>query len=121
MCILWYTFRRAETTMQNTKSPGEDTALYDPAIPLPRARALIGREQDLARIKQRLQSGGNAALTVLHGLPGVGKTALATALAHDPEIRAYFSGGVLWAGLGPNPNIPGLLSRWAGLLGLSTT
>jgi tetratricopeptide (TPR) repeat protein len=107
--------------MPNTKSAVEDAALYDPALPLPRARALIGREQDLVRIKQRLHEGGNAALTVLHGLPGVGKTALATTLAHDPEIRAYFSGGVLWAGLGPNPNIPGLLSHWAGLLGLSTT
>ncbi len=107
--------------MQNTQLSGEDGALYDPAIPLPKVRALIGREQDLARIKQRLHDGGNAALTVLHGLPGVGKTALAAALAHDPEIRAYFSDGVLWAGLGPHPNILGLLSRWAGLLGLSAT
>jgi tetratricopeptide (TPR) repeat protein len=105
--------------MQNTQLPGEDAALYDPTIP--KARALIGREQDLTHIKQRLYAGGDAALTVLHGLPGVGKTALATVLAHDPEIRAHFSGGVLWAGLGPNPNIPGLLSHWAGLWGLSAT
>jgi tetratricopeptide (TPR) repeat protein len=109
-----------QTTMPSTKLTNEDAALYDPVIPDPKPRALIGREQDLAHIKQRLRSGGDAALTVLHGLPGVGKTALATALAHDPEIRAYFSGGVLWAGLGPTPNIPGILNRWAGLVGLST-
>jgi tetratricopeptide (TPR) repeat protein len=107
--------------MQSTKPSSEVSALYDPAIPIPKVRTLTGREQDLARIKQRLHEAGHAALTVLHGLPGVGKTALATALAHDPDIRAYFSGGVLWAGLGPNPNIPALLSRWAGLLGLSPT
>src|SRR5437762_7455797 len=106
--------------MQTTKAAGEDDALYDAAIPTPRA-ALIGREQDLAHIKQRLYEGGNAALTVLHGLPGVGKTALATALAHDPEIRAHFSDGVLWAGLGPNANILDVLSRWAARVGLSAT
>jgi len=45
--------------MQTTKAAGEDDALYDAAIPTPRA-ALIGREQDLAHIKQRLYEGGNA-------------------------------------------------------------
>src|SRR5216110_801144 len=68
-------------------------AVFDPAIPLA-LFDLIGREQEMARIKQRLTSGG--ALT-LHGLPGVGKTALAVTLAHDPEIQASFTDGVLWA------------------------
>src|SRR5579885_1374779 len=94
-------------------------ALYDPAIPLPPAIPLIGRDEDLARLKQRLQAGGSIALTALNGLPGVGKTALSIALAHDPEIRAHFRDGVLWAALGPNPNMPGLLSRWGTLLGVS--
>jgi tetratricopeptide (TPR) repeat protein len=62
---------------------------------------------------------GNVALTALNGLPGVGKTALSITLAHDPELRDHFSDGVLWAGLGPNPNMPGLLSRWGSLLGIS--
>src|SRR5262249_35722294 len=55
----------------------------------------------------------------LHGLPGVGKTSLAIALAHDPEICATFSDGILWVGVGPNPNLPSLLSRWASLVGIS--
>jgi tetratricopeptide (TPR) repeat protein len=101
--------------------PVHPGAIYDPAIPLPPAIALIGREQDLARIKQRLRGVGNVALTALNGLPGVGKTALSITLAHDPEMRAYFRDGVLWAGLGPNPNMPGLLSRWGSLLGISAT
>src|SRR5262249_18521192 len=54
----------------------------------------------------------------LNGIPGVGKTSLAIAVAHDAEIRASFKDGILWAAIGPTPNIPGLLSRWAGLLGL---
>src|SRR5204862_3684335 len=32
---------------------------------------------------------------------------------------AYFSDGVLWAGLGPNPSMPGHLNRWGSLLGVS--
>lgn len=108
-------------TAEAVASPPASAALYDPAIPLLPAIELVGREADLARIKQRLRSGGSVALTALNGLPGVGKTALSITLAHDPEIRAHFRDGVLWAGLGPNPNLPGLLSRWGSLLGISTT
>jgi tetratricopeptide (TPR) repeat protein/DNA-binding XRE family transcriptional regulator len=99
--------------------PVHPGAIYDPAIPLPPAITLIGRELDLTRIKQRLRGVGNVALTALNGLPGVGKTALSITLAHDPELRAYFRDGVLWAGLGSNPNLVGLLSRWGSLLGMS--
>ncbi|TMC18262.1 MAG: tetratricopeptide repeat protein, partial [Chloroflexi bacterium] len=95
-------------------------ALYDPAIPALPLGELIGREQELAHMKQQLQSRGNTALT-LHGLPGVGKTSLAIALAHDPEIRHAFADGILWAGVGPHPNLLSHLSRWAGLLGISAT
>ncbi|HEU5229236.1 MAG TPA: tetratricopeptide repeat protein [Ktedonobacteraceae bacterium] len=99
-------------------SPASE-ALYDPAIPLQPAIPLIGRDEDLARLKRRLRAGGSIALTALNGLPGVGKTALSIAIAHDLEIRAHFRDGVLWAALGPNPNMPGLLSRWGTLLGVS--
>jgi tetratricopeptide (TPR) repeat protein/transcriptional regulator with XRE-family HTH domain len=96
-------------------------AVYDPAIPLLPATPLIGRDQDLADIRQRLLPGGSVALTALNGLPGVGKTALTIRLAHDEMIRAHFTDGVLWAGLGPTPNIHGLLNHWGQLLGVSTT
>jgi tetratricopeptide (TPR) repeat protein/transcriptional regulator with XRE-family HTH domain len=101
--------------------PLPDLALYDPSIPLQPPIQLVGREGDLERIKARLCSGGNVALTALNGLPGVGKTALSITLAHDPAIREHFRDGILWAGLGPTPNIPGLLSRWGTLLGISQT
>jgi tetratricopeptide (TPR) repeat protein/transcriptional regulator with XRE-family HTH domain len=93
--------------------------IYDPAIPLRPSHPLVGRAKELTQIKTQLQNEGSAALTALNGLPGVGKTALSVALAHDPEIRAHFKDGILWAGLGPNPNMPGLLSRWGTLLGIS--
>ncbi len=94
-----------------------DTALFDPAIPLFSAVRLVGREDEFTRIKQRLSKVGG--LSTVNGLPGVGKTALSIALAHDQEIREHFRDGVLWAGLGPHPNIAGLLSRWGTLLGVS--
>jgi tetratricopeptide (TPR) repeat protein/transcriptional regulator with XRE-family HTH domain len=102
-------------------APSSDIApLYDATIPLTPIE-LVGRETELARIKAQLlaHTDGSLVLSALNGIPGVGKTSLAIAIAHDPEIRASFSGGILWAALGPTPNIPGLLSRWAALLGLS--
>jgi tetratricopeptide (TPR) repeat protein/transcriptional regulator with XRE-family HTH domain len=102
-------------------APTANQALYDPAIPLQPAIHLVGRDNELAQLKQRLFAGGSIALTALNGLPGIGKTALAIELAHDNEIRAHFRDGILWAALGPEPNIPGLLSRWGALLGVSST
>ncbi len=93
-------------------------AVYDPAIPLLSATPLVGRDEEMIRLRERLRTGGNVALTALNGLPGVGKTALAIALAHDLVLRAQFCNGVLWAALGPEPNITGVLSRWATLLGI---
>ncbi|GCE25581.1 hypothetical protein KDA_10650 [Dictyobacter alpinus] len=93
--------------------------IYDPAIPLLPAVQLVGREKDMVLIKQRLQGSGNSSLTALNGLPGVGKTALSVALAHDSEVREFFKDGILWAGLGPQPNLPGIFSRWGNLLGIS--
>lgn len=89
------------------------SSLYDPLIPLP--TPLIGRDETVAHLRQRLQ-GKRTTCTVLIGLPGIGKTALAATLACDPKLRRHFD-GVLWVGLGPNPNIPVLLSRWGQLLG----
>ncbi|HLI07354.1 MAG TPA: tetratricopeptide repeat protein [Ktedonobacteraceae bacterium] len=96
--------------------PVAQAPVFDPAIPPPFAhgRELLGRADLLQRLKQQLLS--SASLSALNGLPGVGKTALATALAHDEEMRARFADGVLWVGLGSEPDILGLLSRWGTLL-----
>ncbi|HTK11173.1 MAG TPA: tetratricopeptide repeat protein [Ktedonobacteraceae bacterium] len=93
--------------------------LLDPAIPVPAALPLVGRDQDLAELKTRLRTAEGESVIALNGLPGVGKTALSLALAHDAELRASFTDGILWAALGPEPNIPGIFSRWGKLLGIS--
>src|SRR5436305_569361 len=92
--------------------------LLDPTIPeaLGSASSLLGREYVLQRAKQQLLEKGRLAL---YGLPGIGKTALAGALATDPQAQARFQDGILWAGLGPQPDILGLLVRWGKLLGIT--
>lgn len=90
----------------------------DPVIPpLPNeGEGLVGREHLLALLVEQLGAGKCLVLT---GLPGVGKTALAVTLIHHPRVRDTFCDGVLWAGLGPRPNVLAQLSRWATQLGLS--
>ncbi|MBV9616371.1 MAG: helix-turn-helix domain-containing protein [Ktedonobacteraceae bacterium] len=96
--------------------------IHDPFVPLLTtiSSGLIGRDCLLSELKQRLLSGGDVALTALNGLPGVGKTALATQLSHDDDVRAHFCDGVLWAALGPHPHILSQLGRWGALLNISS-
>lgn len=76
----------------------------------------LGRDDLLADLAARLTGGQTMALSA-EGLPGVGKTALAVALAHDSRVLAHFSDGVLWAGLGKQADVPGALASWAEALG----
>ena len=56
--------------------------------------------------KQLLDSKGDAvAITAaLRGAGGYGKTTLAKALAHDPDIADAYFDGVLWVELGERPD-----------------
>lgn len=103
-------------------SPARGGIVHDPAIPLLFASStgLIGRDLLLTQLKEHLCSGRKGSAVALNGLPGIGKTTLAAALAQDPAIQAHFADGVLWAGLGPDPDLPGLLSRWGTLLGIAS-
>ncbi|PYJ68745.1 MAG: hypothetical protein DME76_11320 [Verrucomicrobia bacterium] len=86
----------------------------------PQPALLIGRETDLARLKGRFginQGVKKQALTVIRGWPGVGKTTLVNALAHDSEVITAFPDGVLWAAVGESPNPLGELIAWARGLG----
>jgi len=91
--------------------------LYDPAAPFT-STYLIGRNKLLRSLKQSLCSNRHPVCVAIHGLPGVGKTALSEKLVHDHDIRTYFCDGTLWARVGPKPNVLGLFSRWGALLGI---
>jgi len=96
----------------------EDGRISDWAIPPLSPHDLVGREMLVENIRKHLCSGG--VTVAFNGLPGVGKTALALALAHDPVLREHFRDGILWTGLGPKPDLPAILSRWGKLLGTSS-
>jgi len=86
------------------------------APPLP--SLIVGREDTLRDLKTRL---GVAApvqiLTAIRGWPGVGKTTIAAALAHDPDLATAFPDGVLWVSLGSDPSLLNELAAWGRALG----
>jgi WD40 repeat protein len=47
----------------------------------------------------------------LQGMGGIGKTVLASALAHDSDVRKGFPDGIWWLTIGQNPNLLDLQNR----------
>lgn len=80
----------------------------------------VGREELMVGLVAQLVSGRNLALAA-EGLPGVGKTTTAVALAYHKEVLARFKDGVLWGGLGRVPDVMTILARWAEALGGDVT
>jgi len=83
---------------------------------------IVGREDDLAELKKRLGITQQVApstqvLTAIRGWPGVGKTTIASAIAHDPMLSDVFPDGVLWVSLGPEPNLLSEMAAWGRALG----
>ncbi len=109
-----------EIQSSSSPSPAQEAFLADPTIPetLSSTNSLLGRAELLARVKQQLFKGDNLALTAINGLPGIGKTALAVAVATDEQVQTRFRDGILWVGLGPHPNVQSQLARWGKLLGI---
>jgi len=96
----------------------KDTSLPIVFLAPPRPREFVGRDKLLNELKQHLFTGKTLALFAFDGLPGVGKTTLAIVLAYDPEVLKHFNNGVLWAGLGPKPDILARLGEWGIALGI---
>lgn len=94
--------------------------LVDPAFGqiLGSIKSLLGRDGLVTQVKEHLLATNPLTFTALYGLPASGKTSLAVTLLTDQQIRAHFN-GILWAGLGQEPNVLGQLARWGTLLGVA--
>jgi hypothetical protein len=95
-----------------------------PGLAPPLPSLIIGRTEALHELKTRLGVVGNRGaaeqmqvLTAMRGLPGVGKTTIAAALAHDPDVQKAFPDGTLWASLGQKPELLSELAVWGRALG----
>lgn len=82
--------------------------VYQPGSAPPPPALLTGRENDLAALKQCLSPESRSVgqrLWVVRGGPGLGKTALLRALAHDQDLRAAYPDGVVWVALSSRPQL----------------
>ncbi|MFN6540153.1 MAG: NB-ARC domain-containing protein, partial [Nostoc sp. EkiNYC01] len=99
--------------------PQTKLALFQ-APPLP--AHFVERPEYSDDLKTRLLNGSSSdsrtlVITAIHGLGSVGKSTLATALAHDEEVQSRFCDGILWATLGQQPDVLALVSGWVQALG----
>ncbi len=100
--------------------------LNDPIPPLGKLIAVpslppnfLSRSKHLVRLRSSLRADldgpvaiiGPAARVGLYGMGGIGKSVLASALAHDRLIREAFPDGIHWIGLGLRPDVPSLMRR----------
>jgi NB-ARC domain len=84
------------------------------------APLILGRDRDIEVVSGRLiqaASFGSGAVTVIRGWPGVGKSTLAAAIAHDRAVWDSFPDGVLWTALGEMGNARATLALWCRQLG----
>ena len=84
-------------------------------------QVFIGREADLDALISRLRLDAPPEdpkdIVAIHGMPGVGKTALMSALAYHPLVQEALPFGVLRVDLGPEPDIMNSQLVWGHLLG----
>ena len=94
----------------------EDSSVPYQAPPMP--EHFVPRAE-LFELKDELldKQGVSLAPLTVFGQSGVGKTALAIALAHDADILDAFSNGVLWVSLGPTTDPAQAQAIWGGALG----
>jgi NB-ARC domain len=84
-----------------------------PSIP----KHFVPRSQPINQVKKYLLSDeeslpGTLVLSAICGLGGIGKSVLASAIAHDSEIQKRFSDGILGVTLGQDPDILSALGGW---------
>jgi NB-ARC domain len=79
----------------------------------PRPPAYVERTELLTTLRSTLLEGEDGLLGItgdlqtlgLHGQGGIGKSVLAAALAHDPEVAPHFPDGIFWVALGERADL----------------
>ena len=102
--------------MVEGEASSEQLLFFTPPLP---PYPIVGRESLVADVKTALLGDPKPGIVALNGLPGVGKTTLAMVLAHDPQVQEHFRDGILWAGLGRQPDLMAWMVTWAITLGIS--
>ena len=114
----------AEIPVMKTKINASQTVIFGNAqrragIPFqapPLPSYYVDRPEYSSELKKRLLTKSNdmrtLVVTAIHGLGSIGKSTITTALAHDIDVQAHFSDGILWATLGQKPDTLSLLSGW---------
>lgn len=111
--------RSGATPLVVKAEKGTDFSAVNVIPPMP--PLIVGRDDVLQELKSRLgipDSAARPSATVIEGWPGVGKSTIMAALAHDREVSLAFPDGVLWASLGETPNLLGELTAWGEALRL---
>ncbi len=92
------TFARSEASADMAEVP-LPASTHRPGRPLPTSLTpLIGRDQDLAAVRNHLMRSETRLLTLV-GAPGIGKTRLASAIAGD--VQPAFADGAVFVALAP--------------------
>ncbi|GHO61747.1 hypothetical protein KSC_006390 [Ktedonobacter sp. SOSP1-52] len=93
--------------------------IFDASIPITATDLYYatGREEILSCVLSQITQ--DEKVCTLVGLPGIGKSTLAGLIAVHVQQTNLFPDGILWAGLGREPQIQATLQRWAGLLRVS--
>ncbi|MET8090012.1 helix-turn-helix domain-containing protein [Micromonospora sp. NPDC005220] len=107
----------APTAFTVSGSAASAAAPADPPVALPPPVALIGRERDLTELAGMLTAEQGPRLVSLVGLAGVGKTALATSVAH--LVASAHPAGVAGVLVGEGSDGPDVLAASMSVLGVA--
>ncbi len=107
----------ASTTFAVSGNAASAAAPAAPSVALPPPVALIGRERDLTELAGMLTAEHGPRLVSLVGLAGVGKTALATSVAH--LVASAHPAGVAGVLVGEGSDGPDVLATSMSVLGVA--
>jgi NB-ARC domain len=107
-----FVLAQLDQVVDSRQAPARPSVAVLPYLP----PLIFGRNQDAEEIRARLTraagAGGSATVTVIRGWPGVGKTTLTAAVAHDEAVWRLFPDGIMWTALGQAGSVKASLAHW---------